>query len=100
MNKDYFDIRQTNIAKGVAILLLLWHHLFFNDLNIYERFSSVFLFHGIPIECKFADFCNVCVSMFVFLSGYGISKSWNKSFANYNPRLRQQIHFVLNKVVR
>lgn len=73
-----FDKRQTNIAKGIALLLLLWHHLFFNNPNNYNRFVSVFNFNGTPIECILADFAKVCVAIFLFLSGYGLFKSYTK----------------------
>lgn len=71
-----FDRKQTNISKGVAVLLLLWHHLFFNSETKYDQFTSLFSFHGVPIECLLADFCKVCVAIFLFLSGYGLYKSY------------------------
>ena len=67
-----FDKRQTNIAKGVAVLLLLWHHLFYNKPEYYERFTSIFVYQGVPIECRIATFCKVCVAIFLVLSGFGL----------------------------
>lgn len=48
-----FDKRQTNIAKGVAVLLLLWHHLFYDDpdlllylyVSVVSSFSSDRMFY-------------------------------------------------------
>ena len=71
-----FDKRQTNIAKGVSVLMLLWHHLFYDTPEQYSLFSSLYLVHGIPIECFIARLCNVCVAIFLFLSGFGLYKSW------------------------
>ena len=46
-----FDKRQTNIAKGLAVLLLLWHHLFFQDALVLllhlEQFHLLRIFHNI-----------------------------------------------------
>lgn len=71
-----FDKRQTNIAKGIALLMLLWHHLFFNSPEYYDRFISLFYVDGIPVESFMADFCKICVSVFLFLSGYGLFRSY------------------------
>ena len=73
-----FDKRQTNIAKGLAVLFLLWHHLFFNSPDNYSLFYSMFSIKGIPAESFFADFCKVCVAVFLVLSGYGLHKSWER----------------------
>ncbi len=73
-----FDKRQTNIVKGVALLLLLWHHLFYNNPDNYNMFTSMFFIKDIPVECFIAVFCKVCVAIFLFLSGYGLYKSYEK----------------------
>lgn len=100
-----FDVRQTNIAKGVAILLLLWHHLFYNVPNNYSLFTPLFYVKGIPIECLLSDFCKVCVSIFLLLSGYGLYKSWQKNQAitireNNNNTVPVQVKFVLRHLLK
>ncbi len=71
-----FDKHQTNIVKGIALLLLLWHHLFYNDPKSYSKFVSIGLINEIPVECIIASFCKICVALFLFLSGYGLYKSY------------------------
>lgn len=78
-----FDKRQTNIAKGVAVLLLLWHHLFYNDPKNYGKFISVLNINNVPIECLIAILCKICVAIFVFLSGYGLFRSYEKYVLQY-----------------
>lgn len=74
-----FDKRQTNVAKGIAIILMLCHHLFFNDPKSYDLFSSLcILSNGVPIDSFLADFAKVCVSIFLVLSGYGLYISYSK----------------------
>ncbi len=77
-----FDKRQTNIAKGVALLMLLWHHLFYNSSENYSLYTSVFPFRitGVPIESLIADFCKVCVAIFLLLSGYGLYRSYSSYY--------------------
>lgn len=97
-----FDKRQTNIAKGVALLLLLWHHLFYNSPEYYEKFVSLFSIKGIPAECYVAVFCKVCVSIFLFLSGYGLFKSYTqrKILCNTNNMIKRDISFVKNHLLK
>lgn len=78
-----FDKRQTNIAKGVAVLMLLWHHLFFNNEENYKKFISIIPGTNVPIECYISDFCKVCVAIFLLLSGYGLYKSYEKTAQKY-----------------
>lgn len=84
INKS-FDIRQTNIAKGIACLLLLFHHLFYNSPEYFERFTPLITTgSGVPLACVFAPLGKVCVAMFLLLSGYGMScvlKKHNNSFS-------------------
>lgn len=72
-----FTLRETNIAKGVACILLLVHHLFYNS----ERFDMFYHIFGIdnpPVIYVLAKLSKVCVAIFVILSGYGLTKSFKK----------------------
>lgn len=63
MNNTNFDMNTTNACKGVALILLLWHHLFYQ----HPEFGFV-VYHT-------ARLAKVCVAIFVLLSGYGFSES-------------------------
>lgn len=99
-----FDKRQTNIAKGVALLLLLWHHLFYNSPETYTRFTSLYIFHGVPIECWLADFCKVCVAIFLLLSGYGLTKSFSRYYTNHlkdgKLPVKKSCRYVFNHLIK
>ncbi|MCP4269403.1 MAG: acyltransferase [Candidatus Brocadiaceae bacterium] len=58
-----FDINSTNSCKGVGLILLLWHHLFYR----YPEFGF--------ITYKTAILSKVCVTIFIIVSGYGFSES-------------------------
>lgn len=106
LNDMTFDKRQTNIAKGVAVLLLLWHHLFYDTPEKYQLFSSMWIPHNVPVECFIARFCKVCVAIFVLLSGYGLYKSWQKNCeiiirgGNYRQGLICHLKFVKNHLLK
>lgn len=71
-----FDKNLTNSVKGIAIVLMLIHHLF----------APTILEEGIvdtiPFSCElFSWFCNqlkICVGIFVFLTAFGITRWLNK----------------------
>ena len=99
-----FDNRQTNIAKGVAILLLLWHHLFYNSPNSYNKFISLYIFKGVPVECILADFCKVCVALFLILSGYGLYKSYESFICKNKTKskfcLKEDFIFIKRHLIK
>ena len=98
-----FNIKQTNIAKGVAILLMLWHHLFYDVPDNYNLFVSFWMLGSVPIECVIARYCKVCVAIYVILSGFGLYMSWNKFFClveNRKHRIISQIIFVKNHLLK
>lgn len=95
-----FDKRQSNIAKGVAALLLLWHHVFYNNQRIKDSITPLINTGGTPLVCFFSIFFKVCVAIFCVLTGYGLFKSFS-SFADRNRidgkfKLTRQLVFVKN----
>lgn len=76
-----FTKENTNIAKGIAVIMLLIHHLFF--INQKPLFNDIVLFRWDSIEYGVfyicSAICKVCVSLFAFLSAYGVYISYEKS---------------------
>lgn len=99
-----FDKRQTNIAKGIAVLLLLWHHLFYNDPKDYNKFISLLKIDNVPIECVIADSFKVCVAIFLLLSGYGLYRSYqnfcNETIVNNRIAVKKDFKFVWNHWIK
>ena len=56
------SLNDTQVLKGVALLLLLCHHCWYTG----EGFDDVFVF-GKPVFQQMGVFCKLCVSLFVFL---------------------------------
>ena len=77
MNKVTFTKKHTQIAKGFAIILMLFDHLFWMD---YGKYTSVFpkLPDGHSLEWAIGSVGNICVAMFLMLSGYGMYIVANK----------------------
>lgn len=78
MQKDtMFSKRNTNVIKGIAILILCWHHLFWHNVTV-------------PVDLKTSELMDilvpvtkVCVALFTMLSGYGIYESFKKGKTPY-----------------
>ena len=84
-------------AKGLAILLLLVYHLFENE----QLVTSMGVIHS-PFSLQsfltFTGFGNVCVSVFVFLTAYGISTglyAQNEAFSLANAYRQAGKRFVI-----
>lgn len=77
--KKTFTLQHTRIVKGVIILFLMFHHLFYAksryDLMKIHFWDS----EGVPCIQPFAYMCGVvCVYTFLMLSGYGIYRKLSK----------------------
>lgn len=71
MEKFKFTKEHTQIAKGIAMILMLFLHLYcWVD---FEEYVALFkLPNGHDIPWIIGSVGNICVSMFLFLSGYGM----------------------------
>lgn len=88
-----FNLKNTNYIKGVAILLLLFHHLFsgtvpgaIENLNI----------SGTPWYCYFARYAKTCVAIFTIMSGYGLYASTSTDYSVKKFYLKRYSKFYLN----
>lgn len=68
------SIRDTNALKGIALLLLLIHHLFYIDNGMYDDISIA----GRGVVQTIGLWSKICVAIFVFLSGYGLTAQAEK----------------------
>lgn len=69
-----FTRNDTKMVKGLAIMLMIAHHLFLFP----ERypfgfdFSSIIFIEDVPLHEIFGRFGRICVALFFFLGGYGL----------------------------
>ncbi len=69
----------TNTIKGVAILILLACHLFLR--KDYSLYNYSFTVGGKPFLNYLMQNGKICVTIFAFLSGYGLNLSYNKKMS-------------------
>ncbi len=76
--REGFTLKHTQALKGVAVMLLLCHHLFYAT----EQYVNYFIYYteedSYNITAMIAQYGKLCVPMFVLLSAYGLSLSYRK----------------------
>ena len=69
---DLFNAQYSNCLKGVAVVILLFHHCFLNKER-YAGYTLKLLFPEYYLN-YLAAFGKICVSLFVLVSAYGLTK--------------------------
>lgn len=67
-----FTKKHTQIAKGAAILFMVYHHLFVLPERMGNNYISVINLFGYDLQSILANFSKICVCIFVFCSGIGL----------------------------
>jgi len=87
--------RETTILKGVAILFMVWLHLF----NHVDNYTSLFMLDGVPLP-HFLSRATNPVAFFLLLSGYGLYAVHQKGDKHRFSRiLKLFVHFWIILVV-
>ncbi len=74
MDKE-ISIKQSNQLKAIAILMMVFLHLFNRG---YEGLFEPVIFIGTrPLSFYISLFCDACVPIFAFVSGYGLYYKFN-----------------------
>lgn len=72
-----FTTYDSMLVKGVAIILLMFHHCI--SMNQVEKHTmSFFPFESYHWPVMVCDSFKLCVGMFIFITGYGLYKSYSK----------------------
>lgn len=96
MIKTELTISQTSNTKGIAILMMLCLHLFNQP---YQGLFEPLVFIGsTPLTYYISLFCDCCVAIYCFSSGYGLYIGFTKSQdgyigKNYNRILKLYINY-------
>ena len=75
-----FTKNHTQITKGIAVILLYIHHLFYNYPD-WQDYNVNFYPFSLNNIFTLAHLCKVCVGLFAFLSAYGITVSTNNAIS-------------------
>lgn len=82
------------IIKAAAVILMLVHHLFTFPNRLPEgAYISLFSYNGLTIEQFIGGFGKICVSLFLFLSGYGLYISYFGKTITIKSIIRRILNF-------
>lgn len=88
-------VNQSKILQTIAILMMLFLHLFNRSYD--ELFVPLIFIGKLPLSYYLSTFCDACVPIFCFVSGYGLFFTYNKNEATYKKNnLRRIFKLYIN----
>lgn len=92
-----FDKKDTMAIKGIAILFMIQHHGFLSP-DRFEGFTVDFFPFAQSTVVTFSNFLKICVGMYVFLTGYGLTVSLKKYSSDYSLRGSQYKDYLYRRL--
>ena len=89
------SIAESRCLKSIAIFMMLFLHLF-NNLNFQGLFSPLIFVGDKPLVYYISLFCDSCVPIFAFVSGYGIYYKYNTKSFGFLDRLKSLKWLYIN----
>lgn len=86
MNPFKLSLQEIRL-KGIALLLLLWHRLFYSGASAYTEYYVA----GVAVINNTGIMAKVCVALFVLLSGYGLTIQAQKSQLRYTDFMKKRL---------
>lgn len=101
MGDRFITKHDAKILQGIAVMLMVWHHLFAFPDRIIVPYTECIVIFGVHVESILSYAGRFCISMFSFISGYGMLKKYlnerNKSIkAIYSKIVESLIKFYTN----
>ena len=82
-NRKNMTKEETQQLKGIAILMMVWLHLFGTNQEILDGCEKyIYLWNGDPLIYAMRKFARMCVVFYTFLGGYGLCKVWQRDNGN------------------
>ena len=98
-SNNYFDKESSIALKGIAIILMMLHHNF-RDASLFSSYAVSFVPFSESSVVKFSYACKICVSIFAFITGYGLYLAYNKRNTNATKSLTKKYGMLCNPVGR
>lgn len=79
--------QQTTQIKGVAILMMLWLHLFSNYDTVEQCSNFLTFWNGDHLAYVLKKLCSMYVPIYVFLGGYGLTKTYTSTISSQSASM-------------
>lgn len=91
MKSEGFTV-DSNAMKGIAIIMMLFHHMFMNT-DLVRKYDVNFLIFSEYNITNLAQTFKICVSIFAFITGYGL-------YLNYKKRTISHIRWIDSRLIK
>lgn len=82
--------------KGIAILLMLFLHLFNTQERVAECTTFINFWNHKPLVFALSRVGSFCVPLYIFLSGYGLFTLYEKTQEHTMSPIRRSLKLLLN----
>ncbi len=96
MKQLQFTKKDTNIAKGLFIIMMMIHHLFY-DYDTFGNFNVSFVFLSAHQVIVMAQYFKLCIAGFAMLTFYGTTKKYMQF--SQDEYIRQIVPNSMNKII-
>lgn len=94
-----FTKKDTQAIKGVAILMMFFHHCFLK-MDRFDEYGIISTPFTSQQLIYFAQFCKICVGIFVFISAYGITLSFRNKNQIYMSDKQETMVLVCRRYLK
>lgn len=97
--KKEFNKKNTLAIKGIAIMLMIFHHTLREDY-LWGDCKVSFYPLGKELVTNLCFLSKICVSMFAFLTGYGLTLSLKKLSSKYEWKRKEIYVWISNRIIK
>ncbi len=86
---------ETRQLKGLAILMMLWLHLFSDEEVVSQCHYWLIYVNGLPLAYTLTRVASCCVAIYIFLGGYGLAATYqdNRQLQGFRRALSLMVNF-------
>lgn len=99
MEKKVFGKDNSLALKGIAIIMLMFHHCF-RKASIFKGYSVSFFPLGQNATVEMALAFKICVSIFAFITGYGLMISLKKLNEKYEWTKKEIFNWEVTRLIK
>ena len=100
-NKKEFGKNNTLALKGIAIIMMIFHHCFLYT-QTFKGFDVSFFPFNQGTGVQLSQFFKICVSFFAFITGYGLMISYNKDIEDkgYSDKGKEVSKWTIKRLMK